>query len=474
MNTMNRRSLALAGLAFATIATSTLAQPEVQPLMGKPLHGLSAAELQRFENGRIEFSHILTVAEGLGPIFNDSSCAQCHGTPAVGGFGTQTVTRFGNSGPPFDPLANLGGSLRQLNPIPPSFTNPPGIDCTENIPPQANVTTPRLTPPVFGAGLVSAIDDQDIIFFQNNPPSPFVGGIARMVQPVEGGPMRAGKFGWKGGVATMLTFSADASVNEMGLTNRFFGSENAPNGNLALLAQCDTIADPEDGPQMPGFDRIDLQTDFQNFLAAPPQTPKSGMSGEVIFKNVGCADCHVDKVYVTNDPNAPDAILNGQSIKPYSDFLLHDMGTLGDRIVDGVATEQLMKTAPLWGLQPRGNGSLLHDGVATGGTFEQNVDTAIQAHDGEGATARVNYLALSQPDKDKLYAFLASLGSAEFDFERNNNRDVIDWFFLQPLFTGPGGSIGPDDAGAIGDHDEDGSFDMRDWVAFQRAFDPNQ
>lgn len=471
MNTMNR-SLALAGIIFASI-TSSFAQ-EVQPLQGKPLPGLSAALTQRFDNGRIEFGHILTVAEGLGPIFNDSSCAQCHGTPVSGGFGSQTVTRFGNSGPPFDPLANLGGSLRQLNPIPPAFTNPPGIDCTENIPPQANVTTPRLTPPTFGAGLVSSIDDQDILFFQNNPPSAFVGGIARMVQPVEGGPMRVGKFGWKAGVATMLTFSADASVNEMGLTNRFFGTENAPNGDLVLLSQCDTVADPEDGPQMPGFDRIDLQADFQNLLAPPAQTPKSGMSGEVIFKNVGCADCHVDKVYVTNDPNAPISVLNGQSIKPYSDFLLHNMGSLGDGIVDGTATELLMKTSPLWGLSPRANGSLLHNATATGGTFEQNIDMAILAHGGEGSTAATNYMALSQPDKDKLYAFLESLGTAEFDFERNNNRDVIDWFFLQPLFTGPGGSITPDDAGAIADVNLDGSFDMRDWVVFQRAFDPNQ
>lgn len=468
--TMFRSLLLAAALTAGSLLAPAASAQEAQPLLGDPLPGLGQTELDRFQKGFDSFNHIFSAAEGLGPVFNDSSCGQCHAQPKPGGFSSKVVNRAAKKGPPFDPLTHLGGPLFQQLAIPAPPSAPPGTDCSEHIPPEADVFTDRLTPQAFGAGLIASIDDNDILFFQNNPPSPHVSGIARMVQPFEGGPMRVGKFGWKAGVATMLSFSADASLNEMGITNRFLGQENAPNGDQTLLALCDVVPDPEDGPDAQGFDNIDRQADFQNLLAPPPQTPKSGMAGEAIFKAIGCADCHVDKVYVTNDPNAPFPFLNGQSIKPYSDFLLHDMGALGDGMVEGVATETMIKTPPLWGLRFRGDVSLLHDGRATGGTFEQNVEAAILWHDGEAAFARNAYAVLPQADKDKLFAFLRSLGRAEFDIEENNSRDVFDWFFLEPLFTGPGGNIGPDDPGAIGDANQDGSFDMRDYVIFMRVF----
>jgi len=453
------RSVLAGGLILA--ATGSVSAQEVQVLMGEPLPGLSVSELDRFVKGKVEFEHVLSNAEGLGPVFNDTSCAQCHGKPRVGGAGVVVVKRAGKAGPPFDPLAAKGGSLFQVSSI-----NSPL--CDEVIPPEADVFTDRLTPPAFGAGLIESINDADILAIQNNPPSPFVNGIARMVSPVEGGPMRVGKFGWKGGVATMLTFSADASLNEMGLTNRFFTAENAPNGDAATLALCDTVPDPEDGPDAFGFDRIDRQTDFQIFLGAPPQFPRAGMAGETIFNNVGCADCHVGQAFTTVNANEP--ALNGKSFKPYSDFLLHDMGSLGDRIVDGIATEQLMKTSPLWGISGRAELALLHDGSATGGTADQNLDSAIIAHDGEALNSKNSYLALSQGDKDLLAAFLLSLGRGEFDHQNDVDRDAFDFFFMEQGFTGPGASLSPDDDASISDHDEDGDLDMRDFAAFQRAF----
>ena len=115
--------------------------------------------------------------------------------------------------------------------------------------------------------------------------------------------------------------------------------------------------------------------------------------------------------------------------------------------VDGIATEELMMTRALWGVGQRN--SLLHDGRATGGTFAQNVDAAIQDHDGDAAFSRANYNGLQPADKDALVAFLLSLGRAEFDLENDNDVDAFDWFFLEPEFAGPGGSFTPDDAGAI-------------------------
>ncbi|MFT4711079.1 MAG: CxxC motif-containing protein (DUF1111 family) [Planctomycetota bacterium] len=436
---------------------------DLQPRMGEPLDGLSAAQYQRFQDGLIEFNTILNIQDGLGPIFNDNSCATCHANPTTGGAGAKVVTRFGvaaTATTPFDDLASLGGSLKQEQGIDPAVE--------EHVPAIANVVINRITPSTFGIGLLESIDDADILALAAAPLDPNVSGMVRMTQPFEGGPMRASKMGWKGGVSSVLTFSADASLNEMGLTNRFVGSENAPNGDLALLAAWDTIADPEDFPDpVTGLERIDRQADFQKFTAAPPQTPKFGMAGESVFSAIGCAACHVSTDYVTG-PNA-EPNLSGRSIKPYSDFLLHDMGTLGDGISDGLATEQEMMTRTLWGMGQREN--FLHDGRVTGVSFDQLVDWSIQEHDGEAAFSRTNYNALSIGDQAALVNFLLSLGRAEGDWDNNNRVDEFDWFFLEPLMTGPdAGTVTPDHSGAVVDIDQDGDVDMADMALFQRAF----
>lgn len=464
-NTLPRQAL----LASALVALSSAAagqQAQFQPRMGEPLPGLTASELNRFLLGRAEFDHVLSEAEGLGPIFNDSSCGQCHSTPAIGGSATTRVTRFGKAadGPnPFDPLASLGGSLLQKSLI-------AGADpsCEEVVPPEADVVIERVTPICFGSGLLEAIPDADIVANETTPPHGSVAGAVRMVAPVEGGPARPGRMGWKGGVATVLTFSADASVNELGLTNRFFTAENAPNGDPAKLLLCDTVSDPEDGPDGFGFDRIDRQTDFQRFLAPPPQTPRSGMTGETLFDQVGCTACHIPD-FTTG--TAPEAALSGVDIKPYGDFLLHDMGTLGDGIVDGPATENVMMTRALWGVGYRE--SLLHDGRSTGGSFQDNVDDAVAWHDGEAAFSRDAYQALDPVDQALIGKFLQSLGRPEFDIDgANNTVDIFDFFFLEEHFNGPAPAVPhtPDDDGALADVDQDGDYDLQDALVLQRAF----
>lgn len=448
--------------AAIALAPAGMAQ-EFQPRMGEPLRGLSAAQYQRFADGLVEFDTVLNIVDGLGPIFNDNSCATCHANPRSGGAGTKMVTRFGKAatgGSPFDPLASLGGSLKQEQGIDPAVM--------EFVPAIADVVINRVTPSTFGTGLLESIVDADILALAAAPLHPSVSGIVRMTQPLEGGPMRASKMGWKGGVATVLTFSADASLNEMGLTNRFVGTENAPNGDLALLAAWDSVPDPEDFPDpVTGLERIDRQTDFQIFTAQPPQTPLSGMSGEVVFSNIGCAACHVDTPYMTGPNIEPN--LAGRSIKPYSDFLLHDMGTLGDGISDGLATEREMMTRTLWGMSQRE--SFLHDGRITGLPFDLLVDGLIQEHDGEAAFARANYNGLSGVSKAALNNFLLSLGRAEGDWDNNNRIDEFDWFFLEPLVTGPGATtVTPDASGAVVDFDQDGDVDMFDMALFQQAY----
>jgi CxxC motif-containing protein (DUF1111 family) len=451
--------------ALALMASAAFAQvPEIQPRMGDPLPGLTAGELDRFYKGKTAMNTPILVSEGLGPIFNDSACASCHAQPGPGGSSLIVVTRFGKAasgGNPFDPLENLGGSLLQAESI--------GDGCEEVVPPEADVTAHRATPALFGLGLVESIDDSDIAAYEQNPP-PNVSGHVVWVVPIEDstGTLHAGRFGWKAQEATGMSFSAGASLNEMGLTNRFFPTENAPNGDTTKLAQCDQVPDPEDLPDGEGFYHIDRFNDFQRFLAPPPQTPRSGMTGEIIFNDLGCTSCHVSTPYITNVVAEP--ALSNMLITPYSDFLVHDMGTLGDGIVQGSAVETEIRTPSLWGLHVRGGIGLLHDGRATGGAFSDNVDAAIVAHDGEAAFARDNYLNLNQGQKNLLISFLDSLGRAEFDYEGDNDVDEFDWFFLQPLMTGPGHYFTPDDFRSLADIDQDGDFDLVDFAAFQRAF----
>ena len=461
--------LVAGSLLLTGIASAQVGNVAIQPAMGDPVPGLTASQLDRFVKGRVQFDHILQVNSGLGPTFNDTGCAQCHSLPTPGGSSNVFVTRFGKAATQstaFDPLDSLGGSLLQANAIDPQ--------CQEFVPVEATVQAHRTTPSAFGAGLVQAIPDGTLQAIATGN-----GGVAHIVQPLEGGPTKVGRFGWKAQVATMLTFSGDASLNEMGLTNALVMTENAPNGNQALLQQFDTLPEPEDFADGEGFTRIQRMDDFQRLLAAPPQTPKSGMTGATLFNSIGCANCHVPS-YTTG--SAPEAALSSKVIHPYSDFLLHDMGSLGDGIVQGMGTEQLMRTSSLWGIAARAGDGLLHNGSAFGSTPEGNIALAIQGHDGPtsaggGADSRDAFNALSSTQKDQVLAFVMSLGQLEFDSDHNNFVDGFDWFFISNngWFQGPGANnVNPDLPSALADIDQDGDVDLVDFGLLQRAMTPPQ
>lgn len=447
---------------FVALAAPVLSQTP-QPKMGQPLAGLTPTELARFNAGKVDFMHSFQVSEGLGPIFNQQNCASCHNNP-VGGSGTQGVFRFGfydAKGVGWDPLDALGGSLLQAGAI--------NIACQEVIPPQANTQSKRITPSAMGDGLVEAIADADISIRETSPPSPNVSGRARMVQPLEGGPLRVGRMGWKAQVATLLTFSADAGMNELGITNQLLPNENAPNGNAALLAQYDTVADPEDVPNASGTRFIDRVTDFQRFLAAPPQTPRSGMAGELLFNSVGCVHCHVASYTTRNDPLLETAIRN-KVIKPYSDFLVHDMGGAADFIGDGPVDVQELKTPPLWGIRARD--PMWHDGRVTGGTFASRISAVVAEHAAPASEARPSALAfqaLPPADQIKVIAFLDSLGRAEFDINGDNVRDQVDLAAFRIARTG--GPYTANSPEAVFDFDQDGDVDATDLANFALVYE---
>jgi CxxC motif-containing protein (DUF1111 family) len=322
------------------------------------------------------------------------SCVACHSVPATGGGSTILETRFGRTvNGHFDPMTSQGGSLLQL------FAIDPRVQ--ETVPLLANVIAQRQTTPLFGLGLIEAISDFTIVADALLRKPDGVTGRPAVVQDVATGQTRVGRFGWKAQVATILTFSGDAYLNEVGITNRLFPTENAPNGNTALLAQYDIVADPEDTTDpVTGKADIDLFTDFMRLLAPPPQLPftQAAKTGEGVFTLIGCAICHQPSMLTA--PNRV-AALDRKEVCLYSDLLLHDMGRLGDGIEQGPAGATELRTTPLWGLRVRT--TLLHDGRAT------TVDNAIRQHDGEGAIARDRYGRLPPTVQSQLLEFLNSI-----------------------------------------------------------------
>jgi CxxC motif-containing protein (DUF1111 family) len=211
---------------------------QVRGQIGDPLPGLTAAQLAAFTEGKDDFESTETVAGGLGPIFNRDSCVACHSGPATGGSSVVNVTRFGLlTNGHFDALDSLGGSLLQDHAITPL--------AMEVIPMSANVIAERNSTPLFGLGLIEAIPESAIIANSKKRVGDGIQGRVALVTDVVSGKTKVGRFGWKNQQSTILGFAADAYLNEMGITNRFFPTENAPNGDQAILAETDRSLTPK-------------------------------------------------------------------------------------------------------------------------------------------------------------------------------------------------------------------------------------
>lgn len=366
------------------------------PDFGEPLANLTADELARFDAGLDDFLEVEEVADGLGPMFNEASCATCHNGP-VGGTTGRKETRFGRIvNGVFDPMADVGGSLLQDQAIGLVSTGGDFTFAAEVVPAGANVTAGRITTPLFGLGLVDAVPDATFLQLARLQAAntPATAGTPNLVREIRTGQMRVGRFGWKAQVPTLFQFSGDAYLNEMGITNPEFPDESCPQGDCAALAHNPLATLNDDGEGVEKFN------DFMTLLAPPPRGPNSlqAPQGNAVFVFIGCANCHTP-VLVTGEH--PVAALSKQVFHPFSDFLLHDMGALGDGIVQGAATGRLMRTAPLWGLRTRS--LLLHDGRAT------SIEQAIRFHSGQGAASRNRFLKLGLFERTALLRFLRSL-----------------------------------------------------------------
>jgi CxxC motif-containing protein (DUF1111 family) len=223
----------------------------------------------------------------------------------------------------------------------------------------------------------------------------------------QGNKLRIGRFGWKCQHASLLSFSADAYLNEIGITSPLAPSENTSLGQP--VGDYDSVKDPEDD----GSDVLAFAA-FMRATRAPPRdqelaaTPEA-VSGARSFEDLGCGSCHVSSI-TTAPPGSRinggtlvvPASLGNKTIHPYGDFLLHEVGT-GDGIVQngGQGTAYKLRTAPLWGVRTRTR--LLHDGAAM--TFRD----AVLRHGGEASLAVYGFRRLAQADQRNLVQFLKSL-----------------------------------------------------------------
>jgi CxxC motif-containing protein (DUF1111 family) len=412
--------------------------------LGDALPGTNAAA---FAEAKAAFNTSENAADGLGPIFNERGCGSCHQNGAIGGAGQQIEQRFGRlANGVFDGMASVGGSLRQLFGL--GGFNVNGVNCqsgTDNNPaPGATIFAGRLTTPLFGLGLVDSLPDSRFDTLASREATAIRGIVNRVstalpnpLDPAQtAGGTRVGRFGWKAGVPNLGQFSGDAYLNEMGITtdscirgtvNRTFATENRANRapSNAIINGCPDDAVPGTDDSLAAEtnncaggvnelqDDIGFFTFFMAHLAPPPALPVTAGSaadrGRTLFNSASlqCSGCHRSDADVFVSTSA-GGIQAGIVFAPFSDFLLHDMGTLGDMIGndgDSVAVTRRMRTAPLWGLRSRNK--KLHDGRTS------DLGTAISAHSA-GANSQATpagnaFNALSTAQKSDLIAYLNTL-----------------------------------------------------------------
>ncbi len=383
--------------AGALLWASALGVAQGQATPGQPLPGITPGEFEEFRLGLEDFLEVETAEEGLGPAFNGTSCAACHNVPAVGGISPVAEVRAARR------LAD--GSVEAVTPDGESLFHlfsVPGHSCQPPIPPEANVIIRRVPIPVFGAGLVEAIDDGTILALEASQARgrDGVSGRAAVITERGSGERRVGRFGWKAQHATLLAFGADAYRNEMGITNDLFPTELAVGIDDGRMRLCDPIPDPEDLADPRTRRRgIDNFASFMRFLAPAGRgsIDPAAAEGESVFAAIGCASCHVPSL-TTGTHASP--VLHRQPVALFSDLLLHDIAT-GDGIRQGAAAPEEIRTPALWGLRFRR--PLLHDGSAA------TVEDAVRRHGGEAEAARSNYDRLSEGQKAALRRFLLSL-----------------------------------------------------------------
>jgi CxxC motif-containing protein (DUF1111 family) len=377
--------------------------------------GTAAQQQAEFDGVKAAFEEVDVIADGLGPVYNAQSCAECHQNPVTGGISQITEFRAGH----LDGFGNFvdgpGGSLLNDRAI--------NARIQERRPGTETVFSFRTSLNTLGDGFVECVDSNTLANIANAQPGQSGGQIAGQFITVPvleaGGALRGGRFGHKNQHASLLSFSSDAYLNEIGVTNRFALTENTSLG--LSVAIYDTVPDNKPCVNIPnticGEDTEDDISEFAEFMRASKAPPRDTFglnlndvaAGDNLFNAIGCAVCHVRNMttapagtVINGGAFTVPAALGSKVIHPFGDFLLHNVGT-GDGIVQngGQSTANRLRTAPLWGVRTRGR--LMHDGETT------NRNDAILRHAGEANGVINNYRNLSATQKNQLITFLQSL-----------------------------------------------------------------
>jgi CxxC motif-containing protein (DUF1111 family) len=393
--------LVIAVVAFTVACDQlTTVAPADGDVFDGPVDGLSGAELAAFARGDAEFERQFAPNTGLGPIFNDVSCATCHSGDGRGQL-RNALFRIGSSSDGF--LSELGGPQIQDKAI-------PGVD-PEQIP-SGHAVSVRLPPPVFGAGLIEAIRESDILANADSLDAngdgisgrPNYVPVAAFVPATEpgAGAVRLGRFGRKAQNSALLQQVVEAYLQDMGITSPFLPTENRNPRSGVPVEAVDRVGDPEISESV-----VQAVTHYVRALAPPEPggDTERRIEGRALFSQVQCATCHVPS-FTTG--SSPLSALSNRTVTLYSDLLLHDMGdALADQRPDGQASGREWRTAPLWGLRLmrrflNGEALLLHDGRA------RTVEEAILLHGGEALPSRTAFQALTASQRAALLDFVES------------------------------------------------------------------
>lgn len=381
--------------------------PADNEIFDVPMDGLTGAQLRFFFDGDQAFGTTFDVETGLGPIFNQTACSNCHPGEDRGHPSTNLI-RFGRIGEDgsFDYMVEFGGAQLQDRSI-------PGYPA-ETLPAEATGISERSGPIVVGLGLIEAIPDETILANEdpNDADGDGISGRANFVgRPdyLELGPEKVlrggkylGRFGRKATTISLLHQTVSAYKNDMGISTDF---DPVDLFNPLVGSQIgDNVTDPELSGETVQNVVIYLKT-----LRPPLRRNENDpivVQGEEIFKQIGCANCHIQEMETGPSGIAPLAF---QKVALYSDMLLHDMGpALADNFPEEQATGTEWRTTPLWGLGIvenllGGRPFYLHDGRTS------SLTEVINLHLGESEGARNRFVALSQSEQDALIAFLKSL-----------------------------------------------------------------
>src|SRR5262245_558175 len=401
-------------IAFTAVAANAWAQEAPQSFESQN----TLLSQKQFLQARAAFERVVTPEMGLGIHFNETSCAGCHITAAAkglpGGSSPITELRAGFVGRNKEFIPAPGGTLITTRAV---GNATPEIKALSN---SQNIRDRFMTPSLFGAGFVECLADDVLRRIARDQADDSHGRIRGLIRefPILEAPGKTavGRFGWAAQHASLLSFSADALRNEMGITSPLALNDNTLLGDPVD----DGVADPEDTGGRFGED-VESFANFMRALSAPPRLlprdskeRKEVEEGFKVFKSTGCDACHLPELVTAN----AGAWVNGRAFRvpkalgskkfhPYGDFLLHDIGTGPTILREEMPPESMgmIRTAALWGIGTRlvHGEPLLHDGSA------RNLENAILKHKNSAAREAEKFQRLRERERTRLLKFLRSL-----------------------------------------------------------------